>query len=317
MARILVTGAAGFIGSHLVEALLDRGDEVVAVDSLNDYYDPAIKRGNMAGALKHPAFTFHEIDICDKGDVERVFAETKADVVVHLAARAGVRPSLEDPNLYHQTNVVGSQHVLDACRDHGASHLVFASSSSVYGGIAEVPFREDMNIACPISPYAATKRMNELMAHVYHHVYGVQVTMLRFFTVYGPRQRPDMAISKFVRLIDEGKAIPMFGDGSTERDYTYVEDIIDGVVKAIDTPLGYEIINLGESETTTLRDLIALVGKHMGVAPVVDVQPLQPGDVTVTYASVDKARRLLGYAPRFTMDEGIGRYVAWYKGSNG
>lgn len=315
MAKILVTGAAGFIGSHLVEALLKRGDSVVGVDDFNDYYDPEIKRGNLKEALGNESFTLHESDICDEAVVNEIFSDAQPDVVVHLAARAGVRPSLHDPNLYHRVNVIGSQHILDACRAAKLSHLVFASSSSVYGGITEVPFSETLDISRPVSPYAATKHMNELMAHVYSHVYGLRVTMLRFFTVYGPRQRPDMAIHKFTRLLSEDMTIPMFGDGTTARDYTYIDDIIDGVIRAVDRPFGFEIFNLGESQTTTLRDLIALIGKHVGVAPKIDTQPLQPGDVMLTHANIDKARDLLGYAPVWSMDDGVRRFVQWYRDS--
>jgi len=313
MARILVTGAAGFIGSQLTDVLLARGYSVAGIDDFNDFYDPALKRANVARALTDSRFTLHEIDICDEEAVTKVFADTAPEVVVHLAARAGVRPSLESPNLYHRVNVIGSQHILDACRMVKPSHLVFASSSSVYGGLTDVPFTESMDISRPISPYAATKRMNELMAHVYSHVYGLDVTVLRFFTVYGPRQRPDMAVHKFVRLIDEGKPVPMFGDGSTSRDYTYIDDIIDGVVRAIDKPFQYEIFNLGESRTTALRDLIGLIAKCVGKPAVIDQQPMQPGDVAITYANIDKARSILGYAPRFPIEEGISRFVEWFR----
>ena len=313
MGPVLITGAAGFIGSHLADRLLERGDAVVAVDNFNAYYDPAIKRGNIERALAHEAYKLYEADLRDEARVREIFECERPGVVVHLAARAGVRPSLKDPNLYHQVNVIGSQHILDACRDFEPSHLVFASSSSVYGGSTDVPFREDNPVARPISPYAATKRMNELQAHVYSHVYGLNVTMLRFFTVYGPRQRPDMAIHKFTRLIDEGEAVPMFGDGTTQRDYTYIDDIIDGVIRCVDKPFRYEIFNLGESQTTSLAGLIALVSKHVGKPAKIDCQPLQPGDVLITYADVSHARELLGYNPSFGMDEGVRRFVEWYR----
>lgn len=313
MKRVLITGVAGFIGSHLAEALCGRGDAVIGLDSFNDYYDPAVKRRNIRALLDLESFQLFEQDICDETGLRALFEETRPDVVVHLAARAGVRPSLEDPNLYHRVNVIGGQHILDACREFKPSHLVFASSSSVYGGSRDVPFRETDPVMRPISPYAATKRMNELQAHVYHHLYGIRVSMLRFFTVYGPRQRPDMAIHKFTRLILEGQPIPMFGDGSTRRDYTYIDDIIQGVVQCVDTPFGYEIFNLGESHTTSLAELIALIEKYTGKAAVIERKPLQPGDVEITYADIDRARELLGYAPRFSMDEGIARFVAWYK----
>lgn len=313
MRTVFITGAAGFIGSHLTERLLGRGDAVVGLDCLNDYYDPAVKRRNLAGAMDSDRFTLIEADICDDAAVNNAFATHRPDVVVHLAARAGVRPSLQDPNLYHRVNVIGSQHILDACRAYPLSHLVFASSSSVYGGLTETPFREDMDIARPISPYAATKRMNELMGHVYHHVYGLRVTMLRFFTVFGPRQRPDMAIHKFVKRVEAGEPIPVFGEGDTRRDYTYIDDIVDGLARTVDRPFDFEIFNLGESHTTSLAELIALVEKHTGKEAIIDRQPLQPGDVEITYADVTKARDLLGYNPGWTVDAGIGEFVRWYR----
>ncbi|HRZ16607.1 MAG TPA: GDP-mannose 4,6-dehydratase [Candidatus Hydrogenedentes bacterium] len=317
MKRVLVTGAAGFIGSHLTDALLARGDEVLGLDEFNDYYDPAVKRGNLAGALAQPGFALVEADICDEAALRAAFERFRPEVVVHLAARAGVRPSLQDPNLYHRVNVVGGQHILDACRDFGPSHLVFASSSSVYGGSTAVPFTEDDPVMRPISPYAATKRMNELQAHVYSHLYGLHVTMLRFFTVYGPRQRPDMAIHKFTRNLLRGEPIPVFGDGSTRRDYTYIDDIVQGLLGCVDTPLRYEILNLGESRTTTLAELVEMVARHAGRPAALDRRPVQPGDVEITYADISRARRLVGYAPRFDMDEGIRRFVAWYRQTHG
>jgi UDP-glucuronate 4-epimerase len=309
--KILVTGAAGFIGSHLVEALLAQWDIVHGIDNFNDYYDVAIKRQNVAAALTNEHFTLHETDICDEEALDAVFEAVEPDVVVHLAARAGVRPSLADPNLYHRVNVIGSQHILDACRKYAPSHLVFASSSSVYGGSTDVPFKESNPVMHPVSPYAATKRMNEMQAHVYSHVYGMNVTMLRFFTVYGPRQRPGMAIHKFTKLISEGKPAPMFGDGTTERDYTYIDDVIAGVKAAIDRPFHYEIFNLGENRTTSLRELISLLERCIGKSAQIDQQGLQPGDVTITYADIDHARERLGYAPKFGMEEGIKRFVEW------
>lgn len=311
MSQILITGAAGFIGSHLAEALLARGDSVIALDSFNDYYDPAVKRANIAVALRHPRYLLVELDICDEAPLRALFARHRPEIVVHLAARAGVRPSLQDPNLYHRVNVIGSQHLLDACRDFPVSHLVFASSSSVYGGSTEVPFRESDPVMRPVSPYAATKRMNELQAHVYHHLYGLRVTLLRFFTVYGPRQRPDMAIHKFTRAILRGEAVPMFGDGDSARDYTYIDDIVDGLLRAVDRPFGYEIFNLGEQHTTRLRDLIECIARHAGRPANIVPQPEQPGDVPITYADISHARNLLGYAPVTPVEEGIRRYVAW------
>lgn len=316
MKTVLVTGVAGFIGSHLADALLRRGDRVVGLDNFNDYYDPAIKRANLNEAMRDPQFVLHEVDICEEGRVRDIFEETRPDVVVHLAARAGVRPSLQDPKLYHTVNIIGSQHILDACRDFGPGHLVMASSSSVYGGITQVPFQESMDISRPISPYAATKRMNELMGHVHHHVYGLNVTLLRFFTVYGPRQRPDMAIHKFVKLIAAGEPVPMFGDGTTRRDYTYIDDIISGVLSAIDRPFGYEVINLGEQATISLEDLIELIRAQMNVDVRIDRKPMQPGDVTVTHADISKARQMLDYDPQYSMEQGIREFLEWYRKVN-
>ncbi|GMV95114.1 MAG: epimerase [Candidatus Hydrogenedentota bacterium] len=313
MKKVLVTGAAGFIGSHLSDALLARGDRVIGVDCFDSFYDPAVKRRNVKEACANDRFTLHEVDITDEPALNRVFEQERPDVAVHLAARAGVRPSLEDPNLYHRVNIIGSQHILDACRAYPVSHLVFASSSSVYGGIKETPFRETMACDRPVSPYAATKRMNELMAHVAHHVYGLKVTLLRFFTVYGPRQRPEMAIHMFTRLIHEGKPIPMFGDGSARRDYTYIDDILDGLLKSVDTPFGYEIFNLGENHTTSLRELIDLLGETFGVPVPVRELPFPPSDMETTFADISKARDLLGYAPSVSMQEGLARFAAWYR----
>ena len=312
MKTVLVTGSAGFIGSHLCETLLARGDRVVGLDNFNDYYAPAVKRQNLARALESAAFTQHEFDILEETRLRELFEEVRPTVVVHLAARAGVRPSVEDPNLYHRVNVIGSQHILDACRDSGVGHLVWASSSSVYGNSTAVPFREDAP-AQPVSPYGATKRMNELQGYVYHHLYGLPITLLRFFTAYGPRQRPDMAIHKFARLMLDGKPIPMFGDGSMQRDFTYIDDIIDGVVRAVDRPFPYEIFNLGESQTTCLRDLIALIAAALGREAQVRELPEQPGDVRMTCADIRHAQELLGYAPRVSMEEGVARFVAWLR----
>ncbi|NLN94514.1 MAG: NAD-dependent epimerase/dehydratase family protein [Candidatus Hydrogenedens sp.] len=313
MKTVLVTGAAGFIGSHLCEALCSRGDKVVGLDNFNDYYSPAVKRNNIRSLLQEPRFTLCETDICDEEALRRVFEKERPQVVVHLAARAGVRPSLEDPNLYHRVNVIGGQHMLDMCRRYEPSHLVFASSSSVYGGSKEVPFKESNPVMRPVSPYAATKRMNELQAHVYSHLYGLKVTMLRFFTVYGPRQRPDMAIHKFARLMLQDKPIPVFGKGDSRRDYTYIDDIIHGMLQSVDRPFAYEIFNLGEQHTTSLSELIALLEKHLGKKAKIEEKALQPGDVEITYADIQHARELLDYNPRFSMDEGLARFVQWLK----
>ena len=313
MKKVLVTGAAGFIGSSAVDALLARGDAVAGLDNFNSFYDPAVKRENIAGALAHPHFTLHEGDLLNAAFIDGVFAKERPGVVLHLAAWAGVRPSFENPKLYYEVNVVGSQNVMDACMAHGPSHLVFASSSSVYGGSTRTPFAEDDPVAGPVSPYAATKRMNELMCHVYSHARGLRVTLLRFFTVYGPRQRPEMAIHKFARLIDAGETVPMFGDGESLRDYTYIEDILDGVLKAVDTPFDYEIINLGEQRTTSLKELIGMLGEALGKEVRIEEHPMHKGDVPLTYADIGKARTMLGYAPKYSMEAGLEKFVAWLR----
>ncbi|MCA8981730.1 MAG: SDR family NAD(P)-dependent oxidoreductase [Planctomycetes bacterium] len=315
MSRILVTGGAGFIGSHLSQALLSRGDHVTILDNLNDYYAPSIKRGNLEEIGASAEFV--EGDIRDAELIAQLFERGRFDKVVHLAAMAGVRPSLEDPLLYEEVNVRGTLVLLQEIVKRGGMPLVFASSSSVYGSNENVPFKEVDDIHHPVSPYAATKRAGELLCYTYHHLYGFPVSCLRFFTVYGPRQRPEMAIHKFVRAVFEGRPIPFFGDGTTRRDYTYVDDIVDGVVRALDRCAGYEIYNLGESQTTSLSELVELVGRACGKTPVLDRQPLQPGDVKITYADVSKAKERLGYAPSTTVAEGLERFVAWYRERNG
>ncbi|MEM9382410.1 MAG: GDP-mannose 4,6-dehydratase [Planctomycetota bacterium] len=317
--KILVTGGAGFIGSHLVEALIRRGDEVVVLDSFNDFYDPRIKRANVAEIERTagaPAgegpFDLVEGDIRDAALVADLFGRA-FDAVVHLAAMAGVRPSLEDPLHYQDVNVRGTAIFLEELKKRPETRFVFASSSSVYGGNEDVPFREAADVHRPVSPYAATKRAGELMCYTHHHLYGIPTACLRFFTVYGPRQRPEMAIHKFVRMTLAGEPLPFFGDGTTRRDYTYVDDIIDGILRSIDRCEGYEVYNLGESRTTSLAELVDLIGKACGVEPVLDRQPMQPGDVIVTYADVDKARQKLGYDPHTTVEEGLQRFVAWYR----
>jgi len=307
--RILVTGGAGFIGSHVASNLLARGDEVTVLDNFNDFYDPALKRAN-AAALKGARIVTG--DIRDEALVARLFAEGRFDAVVHLAAMAGVRPSLLNPLHYADVNVRGTLILLEELKERPATRFVFASSSSVYGSNERVPFREDEDIHHPVSPYAATKRAGELLAYTHHHLYGIPTTCLRFFTVYGPRQRPEMAIHKFVDAVHRGRPIPFFGDGSTRRDYTYIDDIVDGVVRSIDRCEGYEIYNLGESQTTSLSELVRLIGEITGKEPVLDRQPMQPGDVLVTYADVSKARAKLGYDPRTSVREGLGRFVRWY-----
>lgn len=316
-AHVLVTGAAGFIGSHLSEALLARGDRVTGLDNFNDFYDPAIKRRNAAVLGQRAGFTLVEADIRDAAAMARVFSEQGPTSVVHLAGMAGVRPSLVNPALYHDVNGTGTAVVLQAAHQAGIQRFVFGSSSSVYGGNPKVPFHEDDDVSHPVSPYAATKRANELTCHTFHHLYGMDIACLRFFTVYGPRQRPEMAIHKFVRLTSAGESLPLFGDGRSERDYTYIDDILDGVLKAHDKSTGFRIYNLGESRTVSLRELVAAIGRALGKEPRVDWQPSQPGDVPRTFADIGRAQSELGYAPRVGLDEGLRRFVAWYQGPDG
>ncbi len=311
--RILLTGGAGFIGSHLAEKLLERGDQVVCLDNFNDYYDPAVKRRNVAGVLEHPAYTLVEGDILDEKLLANVFEANTFDAIVHLAARAGVRPSIQQPLLYEQVNVRGTQLLLEQARAHEIPKFIFASSSSVYGANKKVPFSETDFVDNPVSPYAATKKAGELICYTYHHLYDISCSCLRFFTVYGPRQRPDMAIHKFTRLIDAGEPVPMFGDGSSRRDYTYIDDVLQGVIQSIDRCEGYEIYNLGESQTIALRDLISKLETLLGKKARIQKLPPQPGDVPITYADISKAREKLGYNPQFPLDEGLERFVRWFK----
>jgi UDP-glucuronate 4-epimerase len=310
MSRILVTGGAGFIGSHVCERLLARGDQVTVIDNFNDFYDPALKRSNAAllgGARVETA------DIRDREAVAQLFEQGRFDGVIHLAAMAGVRPSVLDPLHYEDVNVRGTLILLEELKQRPETRFVFASSSSVYGANERVPFREDDDIHKPVSPYASTKRAGELMCFTHHHLYGIPTSCLRFFTVYGPRQRPEMAIHKFVKAVLEKKPLPFYGDGSTRRDYTYIDDIVDGVVRALDRCDGYEIYNLGESATTSLSELVRMIGEACGVEPILDRQPMQPGDVEITYADVSKARTRLGYDPRTPVRAGIEQFVAWYR----
>jgi UDP-glucuronate 4-epimerase len=316
---ILVTGGAGFIGSHLVERLLAEGRwRVTCMDDFNDFYEPALKRANVAPHLKRDDFQLVEADIRDRAALARVFAETQFAVIVHLAARAGVRPSLTQPLLYAETNITGTLNLLELAREHNIKQFVFGSSSSVYGSNAKVPFSEDDPVRQPISPYAATKAAGELLCHTYAHLHGIRCIALRFFTVYGARQRPDLAIHKFAKLIRADKPIPVFGDGTTRRDYTYIDDIIAGVRAAIDYDASmFEAINLGESRTVELRELIVLLEEALGRKAIIDRQPLQPGDVPQTFADIGKARHLLGYDPQTPIEAGIERFVSWFNEAQG
>lgn len=313
---ILVTGGAGFIGSHLVDRLLGENRwQVTVIDDFNDFYSPDAKRANLAHHLSNPDFQLVETDICCRETLHRVFEERGFDVIVHLAARAGVRPSLEQPLVYAETNINGTLNLLELSREFGVKQFVFGSSSSVYGINSKIPFAEDDKIFQPISPYAATKAAGELLCHTYTHLYDIRTVCLRFFTVYGARQRPDLAIHKFAKLILQGQPIPVFGDGTTRRDYTYVDDIIQGVRASIDYDKNmHEIFNLGESRTVELRELIALLEENLGVKAVIERFPMQSGDVPQTFADITKARNLLNYHPQTDIEEGIRRFSEWVKG---
>jgi UDP-glucuronate 4-epimerase len=312
--NFLVTGGAGFIGSHVCERLLNEGHTVHALDDINPYYDPSFKERNLAElrSIGGDRFELHQGDIAETAVVEAAMDAAKFDQIIHLAARAGVRPSLEEPLLYQQVNVGGTTNILEAARKRGVHKVTIASSSSVYGLNAKVPFCESDTVATPISPYAASKLACESLGHVYHHIYGMDVAMLRFFTVYGPRQRPDLAIFKFAKLIMAGKPIPVFGDGTSARDYTFVSDTVDGIVSCTKQEFGYEIFNLGESDTVTLARMIGLLESALGKAAIIDRQPMQPGDVPLTFADISKARAKLGYDPKIKAEEGIPLFVEWF-----
>ena len=314
---ILITGGAGFIGSHLVDRLLGEGGwNVTVVDDFNDFYDPSIKRANVTAHLANPNFKVIEADIRDRAALQSVFTNASYDCIAHLGARAGVRPSLQQPRLYVETNVNGTLNLLELARASGVRQFIFGSSSSVYGINSKVPFSEDDPIFNPISPYAATKAAGELLCHSYAHLYDLRIVCLRFFTVYGARQRPDLAIHKFAQLINAGKPIPVFGDGTTRRDYTYIDDIISGVRAAINYDASkYEVINLGESRTVQLQELISLLEKALDMRAEIDRQPRQPGDVPQTFADITKARRLLGYDPQTQIEAGIQKFVEWFRES--
>ena len=309
--KILVTGGAGFIGSNLVDLLLAQGHEVAVVDEFNDFYAPQIKRSNLARVAGRIAL--HEADIRDADAMNRIVGEGGFDAIVHLAARAGVRPSIKQPKLYIETNVTGTFNLLEAARQAGVKRFISASSSSVYGVLKTVPFREDMCLNQTISPYAATKLAGEQLCSNYSHLYGMRTISLRFFTVYGPRQRPDLAIHKFTKAIHEGKAIDQYGDGSTRRDYTFIDDILQGVTACLtyEGPL-CDVFNLGESQTTTLSELIAAIEGSVGKKAVINRLSEQPGDVPITYADITKARELLGYRPTTKICDGIPKFVEWY-----
>lgn len=309
--RVLVTGAAGFIGSTLVDRLLADGVEVVGMDNFDPYYDPARKQRNLETARSNSHFRMFEGDILDRRLLQQVFCDGPFDVVVHLAAKAGVRPSIEDPDTYFAVNVQGTLNLLHQLSETPQTRLVMASSSSVYGNSTDAPFGEEHETSKPVSPYAASKKAGEVLAHSFHHLHRIPMSLLRFFTVYGPRQRPEMAIAKFFDLIARGRAVPMFGDGTTARDYTFVDDIVEGICRAMGCCAGFEIYNLGNRMPITLAEMIAAVGRAVGRTPVIDRLADQPGDVTLTCADIRKAADQIGYAPATSLDQGLARYRAW------
>ena len=317
MKTYLITGGAGFIGSSLSERLIKEGNRVVAIDNFCDFYNPTIKENNVKELIKNSNFKLYRNDIRDRELVKKIFEENNIDIVMHLAAMAGVRPSIENPVLYQEVNCMGTQNILEEMKAHNVKNLVMASSSSVYGNCIEVPFNENMIVDFAISPYAATKKANEVMTHVYHKLFDMNVIMLRFFTVYGPKQRPDLAINKFTRLMLEDKEIPMFGDGTTSRDYTYIDDIVDGIIRSCNYVENnndvYEILNLGNSSPVSLKEMINTIGQAIGVNPKIKQLPMQPGDVDRTFADISKAKKLIGYNPKTSFKEGIENFVEWYK----
>ena len=315
MKSVLVTGGAGFIGSHLCERLLSDGHKVVCLDNFNNYYDPATKKRHLNQCYDHSGFTLIEGDIRDEAVLSKAWQHHAVTHVAHLAARAGVRASLQEPTLYIDVNIRGTQMLLDKVLHHGTEHFVFASSSSVYGERSLAPFNEDDPVDKPVSPYAATKRAAELICYNYHHLYSIPITGLRFFTVYGPRQRPDMAIHKFTRAISLGEPITLYGDGTSKRDYTYISDIVNGIVAALETPMGYQIYNLGGGQVTELNQLIQSLEQHLEKAADIRYLPEQAGDVPITCSDTSKARASLGYAPQVKIEQGLQEFVTWWKQS--
>jgi len=312
MAKILVTGGAGFIGSHLSETLLRQGQEVICLDNFNDYYNPVIKRHSISCSQGQSNYTLIEGDILNLDLLRQIFTDYKFDIVVHLAARAGVRPSILAPLLYQQVNVEGTTNLLEMAKEFRTQKFIFGSSSSVYGENEKVPFSEKDPVDHPISPYAASKKAGELICYTYHHLYGIPITCLRFFTVYGPRQRPDMAIHKFTQAIKIGEQITMYGDGSSRRDYTYITDIVEGICKSIDYCSDYQIYNLGESKTIQLRELIQLIAKCLGQEARIQELARQPGDVPITFADITNARKEISYHPKVDIEQGIAKFVEWF-----
>lgn len=311
--KIFLTGGAGFIGSHLTRRLLAKGHSVVCIDNLNDYYDPNIKIKNLKEFQSNREYHFYQNDIRDKGALANIFENHKIDLVIHLAAQAGVRPSIEDPELYYAVNIMGTLNILEQMKSSNCTKMIFGSSSSVYGNNKLTPFSEEHPVDNPISPYAATKKSGELLCHTFHKLYNIDIFCLRFFSVYGPGQRPEMAIAKFTKAIFEDQPIPMYGDGSSERDYTYIDDIVNGIMLSIKNLRGFDIFNIGESATISLKRLIQLIEQVCEKKAIINQLPMQAGDVQITYADISKAFRVLGYQPKTDIEEGVRRYVNWYR----
>lgn len=309
--KILITGGAGFIGSSVTDKLLEQNHSVICLDNFDTFYDPLIKRQNINNALSNKNYLLIESDIRDQKFLDAFFSDNKVDIVIHIAARAGVRPSIAKPDLYYDVNINGTLTLLEAMRKADIKKMIFASSSSVYGNNKKIPFSETDNVDYPISPYAATKKAGELLCHTYHHLYAFDIFCLRFFTAYGPRQRPEMAIHMFAKNILNQKPIKMFGDGSTKRDYTYIEDIVSGLIGAINNLKGYEVINLGESQTISLSALIVMLENKIGKKAIIKNCPEQPGDVMITSADISKAKKYLQYSPKTSIEEGINKFVDW------
>ena len=315
--KILITGGAGFIGSHLCERLLKSHHQVSCLDNFCDFYSPKTKEKNISEISKYPNFALNRIDITDFKSLETIFMKNDYDLVIHLAAMTGVRPSIENPLLYHNVNITGTIHLLELCKRYNIKRFIFASSSSVYGNNEVVPFCEDHNVDNPISPYAATKKAGELLCHTYHMLFEMSIICLRFFTVYGPRQRPDLAIHKFTDLILQDKEIPIYGNGDTKRDYTYIDDILDGIMKSIDYVFvgnKYQIFNLGEAKTISLLNMIEVLENTIGKRAKKKFMPMQPGDVNITYADITKSKSILGYNPQMDFNEGVKRFLEWKMG---
>jgi len=311
--NIAVTGGAGFIGSHLCEKLISLGSKIICIDDFDDFYNPAIKEDNISEVTGDNNFKLYRSDITSLEQMEKIFSENSIDMMIHLAARAGVRPSIQNPILYERVNILGTMNLLECCKKYNISKFIFASSSSVYGGNKKIPFSEEDNVDCPISPYAATKKAGELICHTYHNLYKISIFCFRFFNVYGPRQRPETAIHKFTRQILNGEDIEIYGDGSSSRDYTYIDDVISGILSGLDRIKGFEVINLGNSNTVKLIDLIRLIEITTGEKGQLKFVKNQPGDIFITYADIRKARKMLKYLPKTNIKEGLVKFVKWYK----